>query len=113
MWKRRLFASSLIFVAIAGSGFSYLYLCEPAIAPAPDVKVEMTPERVARGKYIFQVAADCDGCHSLRDFLRFGGPVVESGRGQGFVFPREIGLPGRIAARNITPDKETGIGNWT
>jgi hypothetical protein len=50
MWKRRLFALSLIFVAIAGSGFGYLYLREPAIAPAPDVKVEMTAQRVARGK---------------------------------------------------------------
>ena len=27
--------------------------------------------------------------------------------------PPEAGLPGRVAARNITPDKETGIGNWT
>ena len=28
-------------------------------------------------------------------------------------FPKEMGLPGRIASRNITPDVETGIGAWT
>jgi mono/diheme cytochrome c family protein len=104
---------ALATVAIAGTGFGYLYWREPAIAPASDLKVEMTPERIARGKYIFEIAADCDGCHSLRDFSRFGGPVVESGRGQGVVFPPEMGLPGRVVARNITPDQETGIGNWT
>jgi len=27
--------------------------------------------------------------------------------------PPELGLPGVVAPRNITPDKETGIGNWT
>ena len=28
-------------------------------------------------------------------------------------FPKEMGLPGRIASRNITMDRETGIGGWT
>ena len=28
-------------------------------------------------------------------------------------FPKELGLPGRIASRNITPDLETGLGAWT
>jgi hypothetical protein len=27
--------------------------------------------------------------------------------------PPDVGLPGVVAPRNITPDKETGIGNWT
>jgi len=72
----------------------------------------MTPERIARGKYIFALA-DCSGCHSARDFTRFGGPVVEHGLGKGFIFPREMGAPGLLVAGNITPDKETGIGAWT
>src|SRR5258706_9684876 len=110
MWKRRLSTLALAFIAIAGSGFGYLYWREPSIAAASDVKVDMSPERIARGKYIFESVADCDGCHSLRDFTRFGGPVIESGRGQGLLMPPEMGLPGRGAARNITPGKETGIG---
>jgi mono/diheme cytochrome c family protein len=93
-------------------GFSYLYLRKPATARPSDVKVEITRARLARGKYLYNLA-DCDGCHSQRDFSRFDGPVVESGRGQGTVFPPDMGLPGVVAPRNITPDKETGLGNWT
>lgn len=109
MYKRL----AVIFIAIAGSGFGFLYWREPAMVPASDIKVEMTPQRIARGKYLFENVSDCDGCHTPRDFSRFGGPVIVSGRGQGQVFPAELGLPGRVASRNITPDWETGIGSWT
>jgi len=33
----------------AVGGFSYLYLRKPAVAPPPDVKVEITRARLARG----------------------------------------------------------------
>src|SRR3954467_12524654 len=101
---------SALCVAVAGA--SYFVFREPTTAPPLDIKVEMTPERIARGKYIFTLS-DCNGCHSGRDFSRFDGPVIESQRGQGVEFPKEMGLPGRIASRNITMDVETGIGGWT
>ncbi len=97
---------------VGAAGAGYLLVRKPASAPPLDVKVAMTPERIARGKYIFTIS-DCNGCHSGRDFTRFGGPVVPGRQGEGFEFPKELGLPGRIAARNITPDIETGIGAWT
>jgi mono/diheme cytochrome c family protein len=99
-------------LCIAVAGGSYVVFRKPAMAPPPDVKVQMTRERIARGKYIFTVS-DCSGCHSGRDFSRFDGPVIESQLGQGVEFPKEMGLPGRIASRNITMDVETGIGGWT
>src|ERR1051325_6762048 len=94
------------------AGASYLAVRKPVAAPPLNIKVVMTPERIARGKYVYTVS-DCDGCHSARDFSRFNGPVIESRRGEGFEFPAEMGLPGRISSRNITPDVETGIGAWT
>jgi mono/diheme cytochrome c family protein len=97
---------------IVGAGVGYLFVRQPSAARPPAIQVEPTPERLARGKYIFNLT-DCDGCHSQRDFTRFAGPVVEHGRGIGFVFPAEVGLPGLVAAPNITPDRETGIGAWT
>ncbi|HZT33640.1 MAG TPA: cytochrome c [Bryobacteraceae bacterium] len=97
---------------IAGAGVSYLYLHKPAMARASDIRIARTPERLARGAYLFNLA-DCDGCHSQRDFSRFGGPVAEGGRGAGTVFPDAMGLPGLVAPSNITPDPETGIGAWT
>jgi hypothetical protein len=109
----RIFGFLVVVVVIAViGGFSYLYLRKPAVTPPADLKVEITPARLERGKYLFNLA-DCDGCHSQRDFSRFGGPVVEDGRGRGNVFPPELGLPGMVAPGNITPDRETGIGSWT
>ena len=100
----------LVGVGVAAAG--YMLARKPAIAAPMKIRVEMTPERIARGRFLYTVA-DCDGCHSLRDFGRFGGPVVEGHRAEGFEFPKEMGLPGRVASRNITPDVETGIGAWT
>jgi mono/diheme cytochrome c family protein len=99
-------------VCMAATGASYLVLRKPAIAAPLNLKVEMTPARIARGKYIFTLS-DCSGCHSGRDFSRFDGPVIQSQLGQGVEFPKEMGLPGHIASRNITTDIETGIGGWT
>jgi mono/diheme cytochrome c family protein len=97
----------------AGGILAYLVLRKPAKAPALAIKVEITPARLERGKYLFDVVADCAGCHSQRDFTRFAGPIVHGTEGQGFVFPPELGFPGTIVAPNITPDVETGIGSWT
>src|SRR5579859_7506612 len=102
----------ILLVIMAAASVGFLYLRKPAIAPPAAEKIEATQARIERGKYLFNLA-DCDGCHSQRDFSRFARPVVESGRGQGFVFPAELGLPGKIAASNITSDPETGIGAWT
>ncbi len=66
----------------------------------------------ARGRYVF-LLADCSGCHSVHDYSRLGGPVMPGYTGIGQVMPAELGLPGKIVAPNITPDKETGIGSWT
>ena len=96
---------------LAGSGFGYLYFRRPSIAPPLKIHVEATAERVARGRYLFMLS-DCDGCHSERDFTRFGGPVVPGGRGKGGVLAI-AGLPGRVVAPNITPDRETGLGTWS
>ena len=101
-------------VVLAGAGVTYLYVRKPAQAAPSAIKVAMTPERIARGAYIFTSVADCDGCHSQRDFSLVGGPVVASGRGRGLVLSDVmIGLPGVVVAPNLTPDRETGLGAWT
>jgi mono/diheme cytochrome c family protein len=72
-----------------------------------------TPARVERGRYLFENLADCNGCHSERDYRRLGGPVVPGGCGKGAVIRAGEGAPGFIVAPNITPDPETGLGRWT
>jgi mono/diheme cytochrome c family protein len=65
--------------------------------------------QIARGEYLVTVGG-CNDCHTPGYF--FGKPDMErflGGSDVGFEIP---GL-GVFAGRNITPDKETGIGSWT
>lgn len=56
---------------------------------------------VERGRYLAN-AADCASCHTI------------PGDAHPFSGGRPIGTPfGVLAAPNITPDRETGIGSWT
>jgi mono/diheme cytochrome c family protein len=56
--------------------------------------------QVERGEYLTR-AADCVVCHTAKDGVAFAG-------GRAFVLPF-----GTIYSTNITPDKDTGIGNYT
>ena len=110
---KKILLSLCVILLIAAAGFAYLALRSPKSAPPSDIKVAMTPERIERGRYLFEVAADCTGCHSERDWSKFSGPVLAGRVGVGVRFPPELGFPGDVYSANITPDKETGIGNWT
>ncbi len=55
---------------------------------------------VARGRYLAR-AGDCIGCHQARGGEPFAG---------GLAVPTKFG---RIYTSNITPDRETGIGDWS
>lgn len=58
-------------------------------------------EVIARGEYLAKMG-DCLGCHTDRKTLQsYAG---------GYQFPTPFGV---IVSSNITPDKKTGIGNWT
>ncbi len=111
MWKKTIGTILLVIVCLAGGGFAYLYFRKPQSALPSNVKVDMSAARIERGRYIYQLA-DCDGCHSEHDLKRYDFPVPEGRHGAGQLFPAKDS-PGRIVARNITPDPETGLGKWT
>ena len=52
-------------------------------------------------------AATCDGCHSQRDHGNLIPGMAYAG-GMKFTIGKNI-----YYSANITPDKQTGIGNWT
>ena len=73
-----------------------------AAASAADTQIE-------RGKYLVTIAG-CNDCHTPGYFL--GKPDFSrtlAGSDVGFTIP---GV-GAFVGRNLTPDKETGLGNWT
>ncbi|CAN5811868.1 hypothetical protein BH11BAC3_BH11BAC3_05850 [soil metagenome] len=71
---------------------------------------------IAKGEYLCLHVAVCLHCHSHRDFRKFAGPLIPGTAGMGGdKFSHDIldAIPGTLYAKNITPDKETGIGDWT
>lgn len=87
---RAFFAAAMLTSVLAGSGAN-------------------ADEQVARGKYLVTIAG-CNDCHTPGYFL--GKPDMEhmlSGSEVGFDMP---GL-GTFYGPNLTPDKATGLGNWS
>ena len=101
----------LIIVAIAGL-MVYAKAALPNVGPAQaDMKVQITPERVARGKYLANAVVACMDCHSTRDWSKFAGPLIPGTLGKGGErFDHNLGFPGTYYSRNITP---TGISRYT
>ena len=60
-----------ILVIIILSGSVYFNATYPKAVPVPEVKVEMTAERIERGKYLVNNVALCLDCHSTRDFSKY------------------------------------------
>ena len=99
--------ASIFFIAIAA--LSYIKIALPNVGAAPDMKVEITPERVSRGEYLANHVTVCMDCHSKRDWSRFSGPPDTSTLGMGGeVFDQKFGFPGTYYAGNITPEGISG-----
>ncbi len=101
----------ILIVVLAGAGYLYLQLAFPKVSAATDLKIESTPTRLERGKYLAGGFAGCIDCHSDRDWNVFSGPIVKGTEGKG---GQDFGEgAGFVPASNITQDKESGIGGWT
>ncbi|MEN6455585.1 MAG: cytochrome c [Prolixibacteraceae bacterium] len=69
-----------------------------------EVTVEVTPERVERGRYLANHVMVCMDCHSTRDWTKFAGPLVPGTEGKGGErFDQTVGMPGVFISPNITP----------
>lgn len=81
----------LVVVFVAGKGMAMAYF--PASEPVTNLKVEGTPEQIARGKYIAYIG--CAGCHGNKGEFPLSG---------GFDLANDIPLPiGSMVSANLTP----------
>ncbi|WP_439558754.1 c-type cytochrome [Dyadobacter sp.] len=100
--------AGLVIVVVAA--MIYVKAALPDTGPAPDLKVELTPARIERGKYLANHVTVCMDCHSTRDWTRYAGPLSGGLGGGGEAFTQEMGFPGKFFAPNITPYT---LASWT
>ncbi|HEX7775890.1 MAG TPA: c-type cytochrome [Parvibaculum sp.] len=102
-------AAVATFVVIA---IAAVFTIFPRVSAAPDMKVEMTPARIAYGDYLFNHRMSCTACHTpelephrfsrVSDRTRIGAGRHMGGPADGF--------PAEIYAPNLTP---AALGGWT
>jgi len=133
-------AAAIILTSVLATATVGATTTEPAPAAAGQVaqtgdRVAQTGDRVIRGKYL----VDIMGCHDCHTPWKMGpqGPEMDmtralSGHPENMAMPPAPALPpgpwmGAVGAtmtawagpwgvsftRNLTPDKETGLGDWT
>jgi mono/diheme cytochrome c family protein len=111
---RKLLGITFFLALVGAAGIVALLALKPVNKrAAPPLSVERTPERIARGKYLFNHVSGCAHCHSETEEGRFGHPVKPGGYAIGKVQPAGMGLPGVIVAVNLTGEAETGIGGYS
>ncbi|MGV3663447.1 MAG: c-type cytochrome [Prosthecobacter sp.] len=103
-----LIAAALVLV---GGAVIYVTHFLPNIPAQADMKVEATPERIARGEYLANHVSVCMDCHSTRDWSVFSAPPKAGTLGIGGErFDQKMNFPGAFIAPNITPH---ALKNWS
>ncbi|MCF7808146.1 MAG: cytochrome c [Candidatus Marinimicrobia bacterium] len=90
----------------------FVNLSHPKIfeAPYPDIHASTDSALIARGKYLAFGPAHCATCHVPMDKME----AVEDGLDMPLIGGWSLTIPpGTFNAPNLTPDPETGIGNYT
>ncbi|MEQ9310783.1 MAG: c-type cytochrome [Balneolaceae bacterium] len=94
----------LLIILIVCGTLIYVSTVLPNVEPAPNLTIELTPERIERGEFLAKNVYVCMDCHSERDYSRFGLVITESALGKGGnLFGLEQGFPGDYYAANLTP----------
>ncbi|REJ83792.1 MAG: cytochrome C [Bacteroidetes bacterium] len=114
MIKKLLISLLVIIVVVIGSMATYVQMSwdKKYDWPAPSLAVSTDSAVIAKGKYLVNGPSHCVSCHvgSIPE-------LVEVDQGKVLPLKGGLGLPlgplGVIRSRNLTPDKETGIGRYT
>jgi mono/diheme cytochrome c family protein len=113
MLKKILLTVAILLVIVIAGVPAYMYTAYPKMRAAPEMKAPSAPEAIERGRYLAEAMTGCPACHSPVDESRPGEFPQADLKFAGRIWPDDAGFPGKIIAPNITPDPETGLGNWT
>jgi len=106
-------AIAVVVLALGLSVYIAMFWDRTWDVPEPDLHASTDPAIIARGEYIVYGPAHCIVCHSgsVEQFQRFvddGTPPTLSGG-----YPMGIGPLGTLYPKNLTADRDTGIGRYT
>lgn len=82
------------------------------VRPLKNITYERTPDRRKHGEYLVTGILQCFTCHSPRNWDLPGAPPIPGKEGSGGTIIQDDSSAFLIAP-NITPDTETGAGNWS
>ena len=99
---------ALVLLIAAAAGVAYLFAAFPNVE-VTGYRIEATPERLARGKYLNDHVVGCTTCHTQRDWTKYSGPPKPDVIGAGGE-PFNLGPAGFLYSKNITP---AAIGSWS
>ncbi len=100
----------ILIVLIAGL-LTYIKVALPNVGAAPNLTVDLSAEKIERGRYLANTVSVCIDCHSTRDWTKFAGPIISGTLGKGGErFDQKVGFPGTYYSKNITP---AGIKRYT
>ena len=99
----------VLLLVVAAAGLGYLFVAYPNVPLIEGYKIEATPERLARGKYLNDHVVLCTDCHTPRDWTKFTGPIKRERLGAGGA-EFSLGPAGMVFSKNITP---AAIGSWS
>jgi mono/diheme cytochrome c family protein len=109
-WVKKILLGLFVLVVVVVTGFAAFVASRQNLrfdAPEPAIAASTDSAIIARGHYVVRNVAPCATCH--------GDPKARAGYAAGEDVPLSGGFefaipPGSFFVRNITPDKETGIG---
>jgi mono/diheme cytochrome c family protein len=114
-WKKIVLFVFIVMVVLVALGITATIGWRPIIGAKKraltERKFEKTEARMIRGKYLVDGVNGCFGCHSDLDWSKPGAPPVAGREGAGHVWSDQM-MPWLVAP-NITPDPETGVGDWS
>lgn len=100
----------IIIILLIVIALSYITIALPNVGEPENIKIALTPERIARGEYLSNHITVCTDCHSQRDWSKFAGPLKTGLGVGGELFDATAGFPGTVYSPNITP---YNLNNWT
>jgi mono/diheme cytochrome c family protein len=110
MYRRAVCAALACGLALGAAGATSRHKPRSSGPSSAPFKATPSPARLARGQYLVEASAHCFVCHSQVDWAHGVEPKPgRRGGGSQFVEPMAF----RLICSNVSPDRETGAGDWT